>query len=75
MTTLGKIDVFSFVKPNRPHRLRFVIPISSHVIMLLGSLSIILLFAFMAKLCMARNMLGKSKEVLSRDGSHDLKWV
>ena len=52
---------------NRPNQLRFVLPISSHVAILLGSFSIILLFAFMAQLCMARNMLEKSKRVLSRD--------
>ena len=60
---------------NRPNRLRFALPISSHVIIPLGSFGIILLFAFMAHLCMVRNMSEKSKEVLSRDSSHDLKWV
>ena len=59
----------------RRNRLRFVLPISSHVTIPLGSFSIILLFAFMAKLCMVRNMSEKSKEVLSRDSSHDMKWV
>ena len=60
---------------NRPNWLRFVLPISSHVIIPLGSFSIILLFAFMAQLCMVRNMSENSKEVLPRDSSHDLKWV
>ena len=48
---------------NRPDRLRCVLSISSHVTILLRSLSIILLFAFMAQLYMARNMLKKSKGV------------
>ena len=42
---------------------------------LLGSLSIILFCGFMAQLFMARNMLERSKDVLSRDWSRDLKWV
>ena len=40
------------------------LPISSHVTILVGSFRIILLFAFMAQLCIARNMLEKSKDVL-----------
>ena len=44
---------------NRPNRLRFVLPISSHVTILLGSFRIILLFVFMAQLCMTQNMLEK----------------
>ena len=60
---------------NRPNRPRFVLPISSHVTILLGSFSIILLFAFMAQLCTVRNLSEKSIEVLSKDSSHDLKWV
>ena len=55
------------LKCHIPNRLRFVLPISSHVTILLVSFSIIRLFAFMAQLCMARNMLLKSKGVLSRD--------
>ena len=51
----------------RPNRLRFVLPVSSHVTISLGSLSIMLLFASMAHLCMARSTLQKSKEVLLRD--------
>ena len=49
------------------NQLRFVLSISSHVNILLGSLSIIILFAFMAQLCMAQTMSKKSKEVLSGD--------
>ena len=41
---------------NRPNRLRFVLPISTHVTIPLGSLNIVLLFVHMAQLCMARNM-------------------
>ena len=43
----------SYSFPNRPNRLRFVLPISSHVTMPMGSFGIMLLFAFMAQLCMA----------------------
>ena len=46
---------------HRPNQLRFVLPISSHMNMPMGSFAIMLLFAFMAQLCMARNMLEKSK--------------
>ena len=60
---------------NRPNRLRFVLPISSHMNIHLGNLSIVQLFSFMAQLWTARNMLEKSEEVLSRDWSHDLKWM
>ena len=42
-------------------------PPLSDVAILLGSFRIMLPFAFMAQLCMARNMLEKSKEALSRD--------
>ena len=52
---------------HRPNRLRFVLPISSHVTIPLGSFSIILLFAFMAQLRTVRNMSERSKDVLSRD--------
>ena len=45
---------------NRPNWLRFVLPISSHVTVLFGSFSIMLLFAFMAQLFMERNMLEES---------------
>ena len=38
---------------NRPNQVRFVLPISSHVIMLMGSFGIMLPFALMANLCMA----------------------
>ena len=38
---------------NRSNRLRFVLPISSHVTILLESFSFILLLAFTAQLCMA----------------------
>ena len=66
----------SYDRANRL-RLRFVLPISSHVTIPLGIFSIILLFPFMqrfmAQLCTVRNMSEKSKEVLSRDSSHDLK--
>ena len=41
---------------DRPNRLRFALPISTHVTIPLGSLSIVLLFAHMAQLCMVRNM-------------------
>lgn len=40
----------------------FVLPISSHMTILLGSFSIILLFAFIAYIFMARNMVTKSKD-------------
>ena len=40
----------------RHNWLRFVLPISSHVTILLGRFSIMLLFAFMAQVCMAQNM-------------------
>ena len=66
MTSRASIDL---------NRLKFVLPISSHVTITLGSFSIILLFAFMAQYYTVRNMSEKSKEVLSRDSSHDLKWV
>ena len=52
---------------SRPNRQGIVLPISSHLTILLGSLSIILLFGFMAQLFMARNMLEISKEALSLD--------
>ena len=52
---------------DRPNFLGFVLPISSHVIMPMGSCGIILVFGLMAQLCMARNMLENSKDVLSRD--------
>ena len=39
---------------NRPNQLRFVLSISSHVTIPLGSFSIIQLFAFMAQLCTVR---------------------
>ena len=64
-----------FHKLDRRNLLGFVLPISSHVTILLGSFGIILLVAFMAQLCLARKMLEKSKEILSRDWSHDFKWV
>ena len=44
---------------------KFVLNISSPVTILLGNFSLKLLFAFKAQLCMARNMLEKSKDVLS----------
>ena len=46
----GSMEVQSnrFAIYTRPNRLRFVIPISSHVTILLGRFSIMLLFAFMA---------------------------
>ena len=69
---VGLLPFGEKVRYNRPNRLRFVLPISSHVIIPLGSFGIILLFAFMAQLCMVRKMSEKSKEVLSRDSSHDL---
>ena len=47
---------------NRPNRIRFVLPIPSHVTLLLGSFSIILVSAFMAQVFMAQNMLKKSKD-------------
>ena len=52
---------------HRPNQLRFVLPISSHLTILLGSFSIMLLFAFITQHYMAQNMLKKSKGVLSRD--------
>ena len=42
--------IFRSMDLNSPNRLRFVLLISSHVIIPLGSFSIILLFAFMAQL-------------------------
>ena len=71
----GKTWVVS--SANSPNRQRFLLPISSLVTILLGSLSIILPFAFMAYLSMPpRNMLVReSKLDLSRDWSHDLRWV
>ena len=42
---------------NRPNQLRFVLPISSHMTILLGSFSIMLLFAFVAQPCMAQQRL------------------
>ena len=59
----------------RPNWLRFVLPYSSPATTLLVSFSITLLFVFMTQLCMARNMSEKSNDVLSRDCSHELKWV
>ena len=44
---------------NGPNRLRFVIPISSHVSILLGSFTSMPLIGLMAYLCMARNWLVK----------------
>ena len=38
---------------DRPNRPRFVLPISSHTTMSMGSFGIMLLFAFMAQFCMA----------------------
>ena len=40
-------------KCHRPNWLRFLLPISSYVTILLGSFSIMLRFALMAQLCMA----------------------
>ena len=57
-------------KKNRPNRLRFVLPISSHVTILLGSFSIIIPFVLMAQLCMARNMLEKSKKEFYQEIDH-----
>ena len=51
---------------NRPNRLMFVLPISSHVTKLLPTFSITLLFALMVQLFMARNLSEKSKDILSR---------
>ena len=65
---MAEIQNFFIDCRNRRNRLRSVLlPISSHVTILLGSFSIMLPFALMAQLSMARNMLGKSKDVLSRD--------
>ena len=47
-----------------PNWLRFILPISSRVAILLASFTIILLFALMALVCMPRNMSEKSKDVL-----------
>ena len=52
---------------NRPNRLMSVLPISSHVTILLGSFSFTLLSALMAQFWMARSMLEKSKDLLSGD--------
>ena len=51
------------------------LPISSYVTIPLRIFSIMLLLALMTQLCVTRNMLEKAKDVLSRDLSHDLKWV
>ena len=50
------IAAIKLMEANGPSRLRFVLPISTHVTILLGRLSILLLFAIMAQLCTARNM-------------------
>ena len=69
MLLMQIIQVYSSVEScnNRPTRLRFILPSSSHVTILLRGFSIMLLFARMAQICMVRNMLEKSKDVLSRD--------
>ena len=46
---------------HRPNQLSFVLPISNHVIIPIGSCGIMLLFAFMAQLCIAWNILEKIK--------------
>ena len=53
---------------NIPNRVWFVSPISNHVTILLGRVSITLLFVFTAQLCMARNMLRRSKELYQETG-------
>ena len=52
---------------HRLNRLKFVVPNSSHVTILLGSFSIILLSELMEQVCMARSTLEKSKDLLSGD--------
>ena len=44
-----RAKILFLIMSKRPNRLRFVLPISSHVTMLLGAFRIILLFAFMAE--------------------------
>ena len=55
---------------NRPNRLRFVLPISSHETILLRSFSIMLLVALVAQLRMARNTLEESKEIFYQEIDH-----
>ena len=59
--------IFTLVTINGPYRLWFVLSVSSLVTILLRSFSIMLLYALTAHLCMARNMLEKSKDVLPID--------
>ena len=58
------VNSFSLII-KRPNRLKFVVPISSHVTILLGSFNIMQLFTFMAQLYMTRNMLEKSQDDLN----------
>ena len=51
---------------SRPNRLRFVLPISRHVTILLGGANCAN-FPLMVQRCLARNMLEKSKDNLHRD--------
>ena len=53
-------------RDNIPNQLRFVLPISSHVIMPMGSFAIMLLFAFMAHIH-GMKYVGEIKRCLSRD--------
>ena len=67
-TPSGSPLLFSpLIQKCAPRSLGLLYPFQSHVTKLLGSFSIILLFAFMVQLGMARNMLEKSTGVLSRD--------
>ena len=52
---------------NGPNRLRFVLPISSHVIITMGSFGIFGTFCTHGKTLHGINMLENSKDVLSRD--------
>ena len=60
---------------NRQERLRLVLPNSSHSAILLECFDIILFLTFRPQLFMAQNVFGKSKAVLSRDWSLELRCV